>query len=106
MRQQLTSWARRAHARRGYDPRVIEKVHELDRALRGRAGLALALVALLAVGARTAYKAGLRRDETRPTRTDVFTFLEGADAVVSETNPVGLREREHGYPYVYPPLPA
>lgn len=60
----------------------------------------------MGVGARTAYKAGVGRDPDRRTRTDVFTFLEGADAIVSGTNPFGLREREHGFPYVYPPAPA
>ncbi len=64
------------------------------------------IVALLALGGLTAYKAGLARDPEKRTRTDVFTFLEAADAVASGTNPFGLREREHGYPYVYPPTPA
>jgi len=71
-----------------------------------RVELAVVLVAFVYLGWQTAYRAGLSREPGKVTHTDVFTFLEGADALASGTSPFGLREREHGYPYVYPPLPA
>lgn len=73
---------------------------------RRKVELTLVLVAFLALGIRTAYKAGLGRDPGKRTHNDIATFLLGADALVEGKNPFGLVEPEHGTPYVYPPVPA
>jgi hypothetical protein len=74
--------------------------------VRRKLELAVVLVAFVALGVRTAYKAGLGRDPEKRTRTDVATFLLGADALAEGKNPFGLVEPEHNTPYVYPPVPA
>lgn len=70
-------------------------------ALRRRAGLGVGVVALLALGASTVYRAGLGPKE----RTDLPVYLAASARLLESQDPVGAQS-SRGWPYYYPPTLA